>query len=179
TLVEHDLPKEVPHAAIFGKNIFKEERYRVAGKVRSLDEIEHEILREKFDDPRIHAAVVCGASSCPRLRPEAYTGKDLSKALDEENESWIQRELTKSGKRKNYLDRESKTFWASKIFDWYEEDFGGSTAGILRHIAKYASAEDREFLEKNRVRLRFLAYDWSLNIQDEPAAAKPNEKDGA
>ncbi len=163
TLIAHDLPKEVPHAVLFGKNIFTEETYRVAGKVRSLDEIEHQILRKKYKDPRVHAALVCGASSCPRLRPEAYEAPILSKQLDEETRRWVQSGKDLKGKRKNYLDRSRKTMYVSKIFDWFEEDFGGNDRGVLAFVRRYASDEDRKFLESNRVRVRYLAYDWSLN----------------
>lgn len=163
TLVDHKLPKEVPNTVFFGANIFKEERYEIVGKVRTLDEIEHEILRVKFKDNRVHAAVVCGASSCPRLRPEAYTGDQLDAQLDEEARYWISVGKDLSGKRKNYLDRSGKTFYASKIFSWFQEDFGDSDAGVLQFIKRFATVEDRAFLNQNRVRLRFLDYDWALN----------------
>lgn len=164
TLIAHDLPASVPKALFFGANIFKERTYRIAGKVRSLDDIEHGILRKRFKDNRVHAAVVCGASSCPRLRPEAYTGAAIDRQLDEECRRWIQKGRTKEGKRKNYLDRSRKIFYASKIFDWFQEDFGDSDAGVLAFVKRFASDEDRAFLEKNRVRVRYLPYSWKLNI---------------
>lgn len=164
-LLDHRLPETVPHATFFGKNIFTEETYRIAGEVRSLDDIEHGILRKKYREPRVHAALVCGASSCPRLRSEAYTGKKLERQLEEEARRWIQEGRDLKGKRKNYLDRGRKTFYVSKIFDWFEEDFGDSEAGILAFVTKHSSDADREFVKKNRVRIRFLDYDWSLNRQ--------------
>ena len=162
-LLDHKLPATVPHAVFFGKNIFKERTYRVAGKPRSLDDIEHRILRRSFKDRRVHAALVCGASSCPRLRPEAYSGKKLAQQLDEECRRWVQVGKDKKGRRKNYLDREKKIFYVSKIFDWYQEDFDDSAAGVLRFIRKYAAEEDRKFLESQQVRVRYLDYDWALN----------------
>jgi len=168
TIIDEGVPAEVPHAIFFGTNIFKLEKYKVAGKVRSLDEIEHEILRVKYPDSRIHASVVCGASSCPRLRPEAYTGETLDKQLDEEAKSWITVEKDKAGKRKNYLDRKSKTFHVSKIFDWYEVDFEDSEAGVLRFLRKHGTDSDREFLDNNKVNkvgIKYLTYDWSSNKQ--------------
>ena len=162
-LIDAKLPAEVPHAAIFGKNIFEERTYRIAGKIRSLDDIEHGILRKDFKEPRVHAALVCGASSCPRLRREAYSGSQLDSQLTEETRRWIQSGLDLSGKRKNRLDRSRKIFYASKIFSWFEEDFGGSDAGVLKFLRKYASESDRAFLAKNRIRLRYLSYDWKLN----------------
>ena len=163
TLIDHKLPADVPHAAFFGTNIFKKSTYRIAGKVRSLDDIEHGILRSKFKDARVHAALVCGASSCPRLRPEAYEGSTLSKQLDEEARRWIQSGTDKNGKRKNRLDRARKTFYASKIFSWFQEDFGDSDRGVLEFVKRFASAADREFLVKNNVRVKYLGYDWALN----------------
>jgi hypothetical protein len=166
TLLDKKLPASVPKAAVFGTNIFTEVTYEVAGKKRSLDEIEHKILRPTFRDNRIHAAVVCGASSCPRLRPEAYAGDKLDIELDEECRSWINVETNKKGERKNYLDRGRKVFYVSKIFDWYEEDFGDSDEGILKFVQTHLNAEDLDFVKKNPgVRVKFLAYDWNLNKQ--------------
>lgn len=164
-LLDHELPEKVPNAVFFGKNIFKERTYRIAGKVRSLDDIEHGILRRQFDDNRIHAALVCGASSCPRLRPEAYVADRLDAQLDQECRRWIREGKTLSGERKNRLDREARVYYASRIFDWFEEDFGNSERGIFDFIKRYAGESDREFLQKHRVELEFLDYDWSLNIQ--------------
>ena len=166
-LIDSDLPDEVPHASFFGKNIFKERTYRVAGKIRSLDDIEHGILRKKFRDSRIHPALVCGASSCPRLRPEAYTGVELDRQLDEEARRWVQVGRNKKGERKNYLDREKGIYYVSKIFDWYEEDFDDSTEGVLKFLRRYALDSDRKYLERNPVKVRYLTYDWNINSKPE------------
>lgn len=166
TLIAHRLPKSVPKAVFFGANIFEEETYKVAGKVRSLDAIEHEILRKKFKDNRIHAALVCGASSCPRLRAEAFSGAKLEAQLAEEAKRWIGVGKSKDGKRKNYLDRKRKVFFASKIFDWFQEDFGDDEKGVLRFVAKFSSKSDREFIEKNSVSVEYLSYSWKLNSKD-------------
>ena len=171
-LLDHDLPDEVPHAFFFGKNIFTERTYRIAGKLRSLDDIEHGILRKKFDDNRLHATLVCGASSCPRLRTEAYTAERLDEQLDEECRQWVSVGKTKKGHRKNYLDRKKKTFYASKILDWYQEDFGDSEAGVLKFLRKYASESDAKFLGETKVRIRYRDYDWHLNSK--PAEPEPD-----
>ncbi len=47
-------------------------RFQAVGKMVTLDEIEHEILRKKFKEPRIHFAIVCASMSCPDLASEAY-----------------------------------------------------------------------------------------------------------
>ncbi|MGQ9588864.1 MAG: DUF547 domain-containing protein [Planctomycetota bacterium] len=167
TLLDHGLPSPVPHSnvPVFGTNIFTERTYKVAGKVRSLDDIEHGIIRKMYRDSRLHAALVCGARSCPRLRPEAYTGEKIEGQLEEECVSWFQKETSDGKERKNRLDRKGRVYHVSKIFDWFQEDFRGNTAGVLEFLKKYSSAEDREFLEKNRVEIQYLAYDWTLNSQ--------------
>lgn len=165
TIIDHGVPAEVPHARIFGANVFTERKYQIAGKVRSLDDIEHGILRKELADPRLHAALVCGARSCPRLRPEAFTGPRLEEQLDEECRSWIRTEATEKGGRKNRLDRARKVFQASKIFSWYQADFGGSDEAVLKFLVKYADDADRAFLAANRVSVEYLDYDWSSNKQ--------------
>ena len=50
----------------------------------------------------------------------------------------------------------------SKIYDWFLEDFGGSTKGLLAHLGKYAAAPLRDNLAGVR-EIDGTAYDWSLN----------------
>ena len=163
TLIDHKLPTSVPKARVFGKNIFTEKTYRVAGKIRSLDDIEHRILRKEFKENRVHAAVVCGAESCPRLRAEAYSGADLNRQLTEEVERWIREGKDQTGKRKNYLDRNQNIFYVSKIFYWFQEDFGDSEAGVLAFVKRYASKADAAYLSSHKVRVKYLPYSWKLN----------------
>jgi len=168
-LIDEGLPDTVPHAALFGKNIFKQEDYRVAGKVRSLDEIEHEILRKRFDDPRIHAALVCGASSCPRLRPEPYRAGKLDRQLDEEVHRWLTQGRDKAGHRKNELDLDAGVFRVSRIFKWFQEDFnGGGEEGVLAFLSRHVDEPTRRYLQQHDVEIEYLDYDWSLNSQREP-----------
>jgi len=61
---------------------WKIEFLALRGKVRSLDNIEHTMLRNEFNEPRIHFALVCAAVSCPALRNEAYVAKRLDSQLD-------------------------------------------------------------------------------------------------
>jgi hypothetical protein len=163
TLIDAGLPAEVPHAVLFGSNIFTQRTHRLAGKRRSLDEIEHQILRRDFADPRLHAALVCGAQSSPRLRPEAYEARELDRQLDEECRSWIAVETTRDQKRKNSIDEGAKVLYLSKIFSWYAEDFGDSEERILDFVKRFADEPMRQFLETNKVRIQHLPFDWSLN----------------
>ncbi len=53
-------------------NVFARPNFPYQGDTLSLDDIEHNILRSEFKDPRIHFALVCGAVDCPPLRMSAY-----------------------------------------------------------------------------------------------------------
>lgn len=85
------------------------------GKIKALDPIEHEWLRPKYKDFRIHAAVNCASFSCPPLRNEAFTSDKLDAQLDSQMKSW----LADSGR--NRISKHK--FEISKIFDWYKDDF--------------------------------------------------------
>ena len=51
---------------------WKNKIFNVAGKMHSLDEIEHEIIRP-LNDARIHFAVNCASVSCPTIINEIFT----------------------------------------------------------------------------------------------------------
>ena len=134
----------------------------VGGERMSLDDIEHGTIREEFDEPRIHFALVCAAVSCPPLREEAYRGAALDGQLDDQGRRFIQNPF------KNQIDLDENEAVISKVFDWFEEDFGGSDEAVQRFIAPYAATEaQREALAAARLEVHHADYDWSLNDQDD------------
>lgn len=52
------------------------------GEDLTLNDIEHNILRKEFDDPRIHFVLVCAAMGCPILENRAFFVEDLDERLD-------------------------------------------------------------------------------------------------
>ena len=58
-----------------------EKLVKAGGKVYHLDNVEHDIIRKQWNEPRIHFALVCAAMGCPPLRSEAYTGARLEEQL--------------------------------------------------------------------------------------------------
>lgn len=142
-----------------GKGPWKERLATVAGRTYSLDEIEHEIIRERFDEPRIHFALVCAAMGCPPLQREAYVGSRLDAQLDEQ----ARRFLTASPTR-NRVDVAAGVVHLSPIFDWYRNDFPAGTAGLGRYLARYfPPGPERTLLESGDFEVRHTDYDWSLN----------------
>ncbi|MGF1482705.1 MAG: DUF547 domain-containing protein [Cyanophyceae cyanobacterium] len=152
--------------------VWKKAQYLVVGQNKSLDGIEHGTLRQDYNEPRLHAALVCAAISCPPLRNEPYRGDRLDTQLDDQVTAWLSN--PQSGLK---IDRQNNTVSISAIFDWYGQDWipdYGTDEGftgnekqraVLNFISNYVSAEDAEYLREGNYRVKYLDYDWSLNIQ--------------
>lgn len=136
--------------------MFSKKIARIDGEALTLDNIEHDILRPRFKDPRIHFAVNCAARSCPPLMSEPYGGYGLDQQLNRVTEAFV------NDPERNRL--EGNTLYVSKIFHWYEEDFNDDMVGFF---LKYAKGEMLEKLKRNpsKIKVRYLDYDWSLNGQ--------------
>ena len=130
---------------------------RLRGKILSLNDIEHEILRKEFEEPRIHFAIVCASISCPALRSEAFAATDLERQLEEVARAFILDET------KNRYDAGKRTLHLSSIFKWFREDFERDGQGLVDFVAPYFEPGIRTQLGSGQVRVRFLRYDWGLN----------------
>ena len=149
--------------------VWKRRKFKVAGQLKTLDNIEHDILRKQFNEPRIHMALVCAAISCPPLRKEAYTGQKLNAQLDDQTRRFL---ASPHGFK---IDRNAKRVYLSSIFKWFGEDWlktysvDGKFAGnakqraVLNFVSKYLNQSDRDFLIKGDYKISYLRYDWSLN----------------
>ncbi|MBC1260427.1 DUF547 domain-containing protein [Synechococcus sp. BSF8S] len=146
-------------------------RHQVVGQPRTLDAIEHQILRREFNEPRIHAALVCAAVSCPPLRREPYEASRLDRQLDDQVRRWL------GGPHGFRIDRAGERVLISAIFRWFGEDWRRADpsaakvpgqendSAVLAFIGAYASPEDRAYLAQGGYALGTLDYDWSLNRQ--------------
>lgn len=134
------------------------ERVPVAGKPRTLGGLEYRTIRGLAgSDPRYHFAIVCASKGCPPLREGRYHGD----ALDDELETAARAFLQPGGGYR--LDRDAGVLWLNRIFKWYRKDFR-SMGGLHAVVARYAPEEDAAWVEAERPRIRFMAYDWSLNV---------------
>lgn len=134
---------------------WKKRFVKIGGKTLTLGEIEHEILRKQFKDPRIHFAINCASRSCPPLLPEAYRADTLDAQLDGATQAFI------NNNANTLID--GKRLSVSRIFKWYQEDFDNDIPGYIR---KYASGPLKQALknQKDSVDVVFMDYDWSLNV---------------
>ncbi|MEM8872858.1 MAG: DUF547 domain-containing protein [Planctomycetota bacterium] len=135
-----------------GFGVFKKQFIETTKGTMSLDDIEHATIREQWDEPRIHAALVCGAISCPPLADTAFTAENVDALLEKNFTQWI------NGAR-NEFDHAGKRAKLSSIFSWYGVDFGDSNADTLAYINKYLDQDITGYS------VEFLDYDWSLNTQ--------------
>jgi hypothetical protein len=132
----------------------------VGGEVYTLNAVEHDILRERFKDSRLHFALVCAARGCPKLRQGAYEGDRVNSQLDEETRRFV------NDPDRNRFDTASRTAYLSRILDWYEGDFGEGERAVLGFLAGYVEREAvRAMLLSGDCEVEYLEYDWSLNGQ--------------
>ena len=106
---------------------WKKKIVRINGEVISLDYVEHDILRPRYKDPRVHFAINCAAKSCPPLRPEPYRGDTLDRQLDDSTRSFI-------NDPKSYR-LEGNNLYVSRIFKWFSEDFNEDIFGFFLNYA--------------------------------------------
>ncbi len=136
----------------------------VEGEKISLNDIEHRILRPIWRDPRIHYAVSCASLGCPNLAPVPYTAQSAGAMLDEGARAYVNHPR---GARFG-----GRGLVVSSIFHWYKADFGGTDAGVIAHLKKFASPPLAERLEKVR-EIYDHEYDWDLNL--DPSRAAPEK----
>jgi len=127
----------------------------VLGKSLSLNDIESKIVRPVYNnDPRIHYALNCAAYGCPNLAPTAYTSQNLNGRLDQAARQFINTDRA--------VQRTANGVQVSKIYQWYQEDFGGSPQGVIAHLRQYANPTTLAKLNGVN-QIEGYYYDWSLN----------------
>lgn len=136
---------------------FDRARHRVAGADRTLDDLEHRIIRERFRDARVHAALVCGARSCPALHARAFRAADLDATLTRLTRAWLASD--------RHLRPTAEGVRASAIVGWYRADFERDAGSVLAWLRRYAP--DRMRGVPDTARVEALPYDWRVNTPAE------------
>lgn len=120
-------------------------------KVYNLNNIENDIIRKKFEEPRIHFALVCAAKSCPKLRNEAYTASRLDAQLTAGAKAFL------ADPTKNRISTNQAEI--SKLFRWYKEDFTKKST-LIKFLNQYTSIQLNA-----RAKISYTDYNWALNEQ--------------
>lgn len=142
-------------AGAFSLGPWKRDEVTVNGKVLSLDDIEHKILRKRYADPAmVHYMVNCASIGCPNLQPKLWDGATL-----DANREAAAREFINSPRG---VKIKGETLQASSIYDWFKDDFGGSKSATLDHYRKFAGPELRAALDSG-AKIDGYDYNWDLN----------------
>jgi hypothetical protein len=162
-----------------GRGFFRKAAYNIGSLRYSADDMEHGILRgnrphpmirlSQFAtddprlrhaivpmDPRIHFALVCASRSCPLIT--VYHASEIEEELEAAATTFIN-----GGGL--IVEPELTQISLSRIFSWFQGDFGGRS-GVLNFILAYLrEGPERDYLQENikKVRLKYQKYDWSLN----------------
>jgi hypothetical protein len=144
---------------------WKKEFIPLLGKTRSLDDLEHKLIRGsgRYKDPRIHFAANCASVGCPALRAEAFVASKLDAQLEDAAMLFL------SDKSRNRVDGNGLV--VSSIFKWYTSDFEQGWRGATslgQFLALYREPlglnnEQTARLSAGDMAVTFLDYDWRLN----------------
>ena len=118
------------------------------GRTLSLNNIENDIIRPTFNEPRIHFAVNCAAKSCPPVLNKAWSPGNLNTFLDQQTRSFIN--------DTNHNQISPDRIKISKIFEWYAKDFGN----LIDFLNKYSEVK----INAN-AKVEYGEYDWRLNAK--------------
>ena len=156
-VLEHYPVSSIRHIkfSTFAVGPWSEPLLRVQGRSLSLNDIEHRIVRPIWQDARIHYVLNCAAVGCPNLAKDAYTGDTIDHAMDVAAHAYV------NDRRGIHIDEQGRLI-ASKIYVWFEEDFGASPAAVLTSLRPFAAPELAAELQARR-RIDGYAYDWRLN----------------
>ena len=143
--------KSIRDIKIDGKTAWKIPFIKVGKNTYTLDWIEHEILRKKYNDPRIHVGINCASMSCPKLLNFTFSENNVETALTNLMVGFI------NDDDRNKISKNNVEL--SKIFDWFSSDFK-KNGTIIEYLNNYASEKINE-----KASIKYLTYDWSLNIK--------------
>lgn len=156
-IVDHYPVKSIKDIGGFLGSPWKQEVVRLFGKVTTLHEIEHGIIRKQYPDARAHFALVCAAKGCPPLRAEAFVAVRLDEQLDDQGRVFL------AQTHKNRVEASARTIHLSPIFKWFSEDFEKQSGSVLKFLGPVLPEKDRRALAGGGLKIKYTDYDWSLN----------------
>ncbi len=136
-------------------------RWQVAGQTVSLNQIEHELIRGNFVEPRVHFALVCAAAGCPPLRSEAYTAGELEAQLSDQT-----RRVHLGARWFRYRPGRASL---TRLYQWYRGDFEQVAGSPLAYAARSSRPLAEALARGEQPEITWLPYDWTLNdIKNHP-----------
>lgn len=140
-----DIKKGIP----FVNTVWDIKFIKIENATYDLNNIEHGIVRPKFNEPRVHFALNCASVSCPRLRNEAFTAEKLEAQLTDQARYFLANPV------KNKITKEKAEL--SKLFTWFKGDFtdNGSLKDFINQYSEVQLTKETD--------VSYLDYDWNLN----------------
>jgi hypothetical protein len=131
---------------------FKKNKFKIAGDLLTLDELEFEKIMNPYRDSRVHFALGCAALSCPFLYDNAFRPEHVEEQLEFRAQLIID--------RPDYVtvDKKKKIVTLNKIFEWYGDQFSYNAGSLINFINKY-----RFYKVPNDYQIQFYEYNWTLN----------------
>lgn len=141
--------------------------WTLAGRKMSLNQVEHEELRRKLKEPRIHFAIVCASVGCPDLWNRAFTAAGVDEQLDGRAKAFTRsKKHVQMTKLSKFFGGSERVLYLNPIFKWFSEDFTDRGKRPIRdYIAGYANDEIAGYIHESgaALKVRYLDYDWNLN----------------
>jgi hypothetical protein len=134
---------------------FDKTKFNVGGQTLTLNQIENDIVRPKYNEPLIHFGLVCAALSCPPLLKSVYTAGNVRRKLADNARAYLASEY-------NRYEASTNALQLSQIFEWYKSDFGGNDKGLKAFAKKYGPPAMQQGIDGSTIVL-FIEYDWTLN----------------
>lgn len=158
-ILDHYPVKSIKDIGSFLKSAWKIKFFTLLEEKKHLDNIEHDLIRKSFNEPRIHFALVCASNGCPALRPEAFTADELEKQLEEATRNFL------NDKARNRYSQATNKLELSSIFKWYGEDFSKKHGSVETFVATRITENPKEqaAIRSKKASISYLDYDWSLN----------------
>lgn len=120
----------------------------------SLDDIHNRIIRPVWNDARTHYAVNNASIGAPNLSATAFRGALLEEQLNNAAIGYI-------NSLRGVQVIEGKLI-ISKIYDWFEEDFGGTKTDVIKHFLQFAKEPLKSQLKHTNT-IDSYVYNWHLN----------------
>lgn len=137
---------------------WKKKFFTLFGQKKHLDHIEHDLIRGRFKEPRIHFALVCASKGCPKLMDAVFRATLLESQLERAAQNFLtdtEKNRMKSGP--------APALELSSIFKWYGKDFGDDEKALKAYILPRMQLEPSVMMNAQAAPIRYLDYDWSLN----------------
>jgi len=147
SIIKHGIPPSPKRIDGF----FDQIKHKIGGDKLTLDQIEKDRLLQPYQDPRLHFALVCGAVSCPPLRPYAFTPGQLNMQLTMAARTTLNSNFIR-------LNRKQKNVKISEIFKWYKSYFLKHHKSLIAFINKYR----KQKIPVNYT-VTYYKYNWELN----------------